>query len=186
MDSLADFFLRAKHRQIFALTWGIYGAGQVTLAEVAPPGALSFTNNWRFILLFETLLLPFVLCFMGWLWSMGSFLYALVKPPLRLNIAVFRAAVAYTALYLLAALPLFLNLNERAPEAMVISLHLLAMLCLIYLFHFVAKSLVMTNKGKDVTFGDYGVYLALLWVSPLGVWMIQPRVNQLYAERKRD
>ena len=40
MDSVADFFLRAKHWQIFALAWGIYGAAQVTLIAVAPPGSL--------------------------------------------------------------------------------------------------------------------------------------------------
>jgi hypothetical protein len=60
------------------------------------------------------------------------------------------------------------------------------MICLIYVLYFVAKSLVLTNKRRHVTLGDYAWSLFLLWVSPLGVWMIQPRINQLYAERKRD
>jgi hypothetical protein len=172
---VADFFLRAKHWQIFALTWGIYGAGQVTLTALAPPGALSLTNNLRFILLFEVLIFPFVLCFMGWFWSMGSFLYSLVKPGLRLNLSLFRAAVAYTTLYLLTAVPFFLKFNGRILEAILIPMHLLAMLCLIYVFYFVAKSLVLTNKRKDVTLGDYVWSLVLLWASFLGVWVILTR-----------
>jgi len=51
------------------------------------------------------------------------------------------------------------------------------MICLIYVLYFVAKSLVLTNKRRHVTQGDYAWSLFLL---------IQPRINQLYAERKRD
>src|SRR4029077_20266015 len=127
---------RAKHWQIFALTWGIFGVGQVTLTALAPSGALSLTNYWRFILLFEVLIFPFVLCFMGWFWSMGSFLFRLVKPDLRTNDSVFRAAVAYTTLYLLTAAPLFVMVNESTWDVVVIPLHLLAMVCLIYVFYF--------------------------------------------------
>jgi hypothetical protein len=36
----------------------------VTLIAVAAPGSLSLTHNFRFILLFETLIFPFVLCIM--------------------------------------------------------------------------------------------------------------------------
>jgi hypothetical protein len=154
------------------------------LTAVAPRGAVSLTNNWRFILLFEVLMFPFILCLMGWFWFMGSFLYSLVKPGLRPRIYFFCAAVTYTTVYLLAALPLFLKVNDNTWKAIVIPLHLLAMLCLIYVFYFVAKSLVLTNKRKDVTLGDYAWSLVLLWASFLGVWMIQPRINQLYAERK--
>ena len=177
---MVDFFLRAKHWQIFALTWGIYGAAQVTLTALAPSGALSLAHNFRFILLFETLMFPFVLCFMGWLWSMGSFLYSLVKPGLGPDIFLFRVAVGYTTLYLLTAVVLFLTVND----VIVLPLHLFAIICLIYVFYFVAKSLVLTNKRRHVTVGDYGWSLVLLWASFLGVWMIQPRINQLYAERK--
>jgi hypothetical protein len=184
MDSVADFFLRAKHWQMFALTWGIYGVAQVTLSALAPSGALSLTNNLRFILLFEALIFPFVIFFMGWFWSMGSFLYSLVKPDLRPNISFFRAAVAYTTLYLLTAVAFFLKLNDSTLEVIVIPLHLLALLCLIYVFYFVAKSLVLTNKRKHVALGDYAWSLVLLSASFFGVWTIQPRINQLYAGRK--
>lgn len=163
MDSVADFFLRAKHWQIFALAWGIYGAAQVTLIAVAPPGSLSLTHNFRFILLFETLIFPFVLCIMEWFWSIGSFLYLLTKRGLRPDITLFRAALVYATLYLLTALPLFLTVND----VIVFPLHLLAMICLIYVLYFVAKSLVLTNKRRHVTLGDYTWSLFLLWVSPL-------------------
>ena len=72
----------------------------------------------------------------------------------------------YAPLYLLTALPLFLTVND----VIVFPLHLLAMICLIYVLYFVAKSLVLTNKRRHVTLGDYAWSLFLLWVSPLGVW----------------
>ena len=88
-------------------------SGQVTLIAVAPPGSLSLTHNFRFILLFEILIFAFVLCIMGWFWSIGSFLYLQTKPGLRPDITLFRAPLVYATLYLLTALPLFLTVNDR-------------------------------------------------------------------------
>jgi hypothetical protein len=47
----------------------------------------------------------------------------------------------------------------------------------------VAKNLVKAETGKRVTFYDYAGPFFLLWFFPIGVWFIQPRINQLYAEK---
>jgi hypothetical protein len=185
MSPAVEFFLRAKHWQIFVLTWGVYGAGQIILSAVAPSGSLSW-RNWAFLWTFEVIILLFVVGYIGWFWSMGHFLDATVKASLRLNVTLFRVAVVYVTAYLLVALPLFLLLDDNPNvEALVISLHLFAVFCFLYLPYFVSKNLAMRNKGKPVTFEGYSLYLFLLVVSFLGVWTIQPRINQLYAETKR-
>jgi hypothetical protein len=66
----------------------------------------------------------------------------------------------------------------------VLPLHLFAIFCMFYIFYFVAKSLVMVNKGRQVAFGDYAKSLILLFLFPIGVWRIQPRINQLYAQSR--
>jgi hypothetical protein len=58
------------------------------------------------------------------------------------------------------------------------------MLCLIYVFYFVAKSLVLTNKRKDVTVGDYVWSLVLLWASLNGLLrQLDFRSGQMYENR---
>ena len=127
-------------------------------------------------------LLPFVVCFMGWLWSLGSFLSSIAEPSLRLNLHFFRFAILFSSLYLLTALPFFLSSNPTI-EAIILPMHFLALVCLLYAFYFVSKSLVVAETGEAVTFNDYAISLLLFLCSFIGIWLIQPRINRLYAHR---
>jgi hypothetical protein len=182
LKGVTDFFLRAKHWQIFVLVWGTYFVGQMAIASSLPTTTGPFENPLKVGLFSEAVMVPFVVCLMGWLWSMGSFLFLIVKPTLKLNIGFFRFALTYSTLYLLTALPFFLSRNP-AVEAVILPMHLLALFCLIHVLYFVSKSLVIAEQGKTVTFGDYALSLLLLSLSPIGVWLIQPRINRFYAER---
>jgi hypothetical protein len=45
----------------------------------------------------------------------------------------------------------------------------------------VSKSLVIAEKGEPITFDDYALSLLLLFFSLIGISLIQPRINRLYA-----
>jgi hypothetical protein len=47
----------------------------------------------------------------------------------------------------------------------------------------VSKSLVLAETGKPASFYDYAGPFFLLWFFPVGIWIVQPRVNRLYSER---
>ncbi len=177
---VTDFFLRAKQWQIFSLLGATYVAGQIAIGAYFPPNGFS-AIPLKLSLLAEAVMTPFVLFFMGWLWSVGKFLRAVVKPSLRMNIGFFHLSVGYATLYLLTALPL---LFTRIPpsEAVILPLHFFALFCLGYISYFVSKNLVMKNKNRSVVFGDYALDFLMLLAFPVGVWSIQPRINQLYAE----
>jgi hypothetical protein len=59
------------------------------------------------------------------------------------------------------------------------------MVCLFYLLYFVSKNLVLTEAGKQVSFYEYAGPFFLLWFFPMGVWIVQPKVNQLYEEKSK-
>jgi len=65
--------------------------------------------------------------------------------------------------------------------AVIFPLHLFAMFCQVYSWYFVSKSLALAEKQQSVSFEDYLGYICALWIFPVGVWIIQPRVNGLYA-----
>jgi len=65
---------------------------------------------------------------------------------------------------------------------LIFPLHLLAMFCLFYLLYFVSKSLVLAETCKPASFNEYAGLFFLIWVFPIGVWFIQPRINRQYAE----
>jgi hypothetical protein len=180
LQGITSFFLRAKHWQVFVLTWGAYLVGTMALVVSVPEGPIE--NPLRVGLVTEVVMLPFIVCFMGWLWSMGSFLFSISEPSLKLSIHYFRFAIVFPTLYLLTALPFFLS-RDSTVEAIILPLHLLAVFCLLYVIYFVSKSLVIAEKCEAVTFNDYALSLFLLFFSLIGIWLIQPRINRLYARR---
>ena len=58
------------------------------------------------------------------------------------------------------------------------------MFSLVYIFYFVSKSLVSAERNAPVAFSNYAGALFLIWFFPIGIWIIQPRINWLYEDRK--
>jgi hypothetical protein len=181
LEAITRFFLRAKHWQVFVLVWGAYFVGQMAMVAVIPEGSL--TNPLRVGLFTEAVMSPFLVFFMGWLWSVGSFLFSISESSLKPNIRVFRFAIIFPTLYLFTALPFFLSSSSTVMETVILPLHLLALACLIYVFSFDAKSLVIAEKGEAVTSNDYVLPLFFFFFSLIGIWLIQPRINRLYANQ---
>jgi hypothetical protein len=94
-----------------------------------------------------------------------------------MNLSFFRVALVFVPVYLAVFFPVVLI--AEPPSQIIAPLHLFATFCIFYAFYFVARSLVTVNKGRQVSFGDYAKPLILLLLFPIGVWSIQPRINQL-------
>jgi hypothetical protein len=185
MHLIGKFFLHAKHWQIFLLLFGISSLGNAALIVSILTTTQSSLALWDpGSLLFAVLTLLLMFCFLGWLWSMGSFLDSIVQPELRLKMKIFRAAVIYPMCYLPIFMALFQSLSVKPMLFVVLfPLHVLAMFCIFYLLYFVSKSLVMTETRKASSFYEYAGPFFLLWFFLIGVWFIQPRINRLYAAR---
>ncbi|PYX58241.1 MAG: hypothetical protein DMG76_09630 [Acidobacteria bacterium] len=188
MDVVANFFLRAKHWQIFLLLFVLGFVGDVA-AVVSSISATSKSSDdfGKLGLPFAFMMALFMLCFLGWFWSMGSFLGSIVQPALRLKTGFFRVALVYPGLYIFVFMAFFQSTTTNpALLAIFFPLHLFAMFCLFYDLYFVSKSLVMAETSKPVSFYDYAGPFFLIWFFPLGVWFIQPRINRLYGQARRD
>jgi hypothetical protein len=177
---LANFFLRAKHWQLFLLLCVVPTILEFTAAGYMPTTFRFWRDLGPVSFLFLGLMFVDMLCLFAWLWAMGSFLIALQKPVVRLKLSFFRIALIYAPVYGIAFFAVLLTYEP--PVQAVLPLHLFAMYCMFYIFYFVARSLATVNKGKEVFFSDYAKPLILLLLYPIGVWRIQPRINQLYAQ----
>jgi hypothetical protein len=182
VKAIANFFLRAKHWQIFLL---LYAAP--TIAEFSAVGVISATiRSWHNFgpggFFFLGVMVLYLLCFLAWFGSMGLLFRSIVKPELRMETQFFRFALVYPVLYV----PIFFFLvipDTRVPVWIILPLHLACMVCLFYLLYFVSKNLVLAETGKQVSFYEYAGPFFLLWFFPIGVWIVQPKVNRLYAEK---
>lgn len=174
MNWLTRFFLRAKAREIFLLSVGVL---------VLPQIPLFVANQGESIRLDWGPALACMVCVNAWFWIVGSFLNSVVLPRLRPGLGLFRFALIYPVLYLSGVL-VFSPGPLATLGLVVFPLHLLAVLCMFYLLSFVSKNLVLAQTGKDVTFYDYAGPFFLLWFFPIGIWIVQPRMNRLYVQRE--
>src|SRR5579862_2249707 len=183
MRALAQFFLRAKRWQILFLVLGIGSVGG-TVALLIPllhersPEAL-FSG----ILPFGLVMAFCMSCQSAWLWSLGSFLNSNSRPVLRMRPTFFNFAVLFPVAYVFMFVAIFqATATEPLLFLAIFPLHFLAMFCVFCDLYFVSKSLAAVETGKLVTFPDYAGRFFLLWFFPVGVWLIQPRINQLQAQ----
>jgi len=114
---------------------------------------------------------------------MGAFVNSIVQPELRMKSGFFRVALIFPLCYFVFFIATFQNPSPGL-LGVILPLHVFAMACMFYLLYFVSKSLVLAETSEPASFYDYAGPFILLWFFPVGIWIVQPRVNQLYSERK--
>ena len=168
--------LNLKHWQVFALLctpyiisiifWqGNFSIGNITALEISViAGVLS------------------LILFFSWILSIGLLLNSIPDNPYRfkkwlLIFAVICCIIGYSELNLQR-----LNLaNGNIPNPISALLTPLAFFGIIYTFYNVPKSLKSLESDKKAKFSEWIVDAFILFIFPIGIWIIQPRLNKIYA-----
>ena len=184
MNGIARFFLRAKHWQVFVLLvctqLAEFVAWIATELTAGPSHGLLIS-----MLIGEAATVTYCLCLVGWWWSMGSLLHSMVKPTRELNITLFR--VSCIVFLLLCGILAPLSRLTDDPRLLIAAIGPMLLLFLFsgfYIPYFLSKSLVIKNRGRAALGSGEVAFFFLFLFSIVGVWLIQPRINQLYAEKK--
>jgi hypothetical protein len=180
MSAIRQFFLRAKAHQVSFLVTGVSAVGQgVILKSITtiPDGPAGTPFGRLPLAMVASICNSIVLLWLGFL---GTSLNEIARPNLRRNTIFFFLALEVAAIYFI-----LLSISVQDPRMLnkIGPLAIVGTVCLFYAVRFVAKGLVMAETGKDSTFAEYVTTLLLLCFFPLGIWVIQPRVNRLYAEK---
>jgi|SRR5579872_2995058 len=189
MEALQTFFIRAKHWQIFIAfaTVTCAAVGAMLRSLMRSPQEV-FDHLLPFFVAMEVLAMLFAV----WVWTLGIFLSAAVPPRLRMKQTFFRISAIFVPLYL----PVFGVFSQSlkhprnvalvlASFALIIPLHFFALFCQAYSSYFVSRALALLENSRPVSFADYVGYFFAIWLFPIGVWIIQPRINRFYADATR-
>jgi hypothetical protein len=183
--------LTLKHWQIFMILIGL----PVILQIVGMIAMISGKNRTIALLSFPIMLLLFIAIFFGWFYALATSLNKRLPDTVRMNLTKFKwflfIPVAYMLILSVFMVGLFTNMsNPHQPPiqifALVVPLHLFSMFCIFYCLYFTAKSLKAVELQRPVSFGDYAGEFFLLWFFPVGVWIIQPRVNKMFVSSPDD
>lgn len=181
-----NFFLRLRHWQLFLLMLLV-----PILCQIIFMGIMISSESPRLLmLLFPIVMLWYIGTYFGWMYSVSKAMHEKVPFQLRGTLSRFRVFMLIPIIYMLC-LSLYValmshfqfnGLSSVAFLCIVMPLHLFSMFCIFYCLYFCAKTLKAAEWQRPVTFSDFAGEFFLLWFFPIGVWILQPRINRLAAD----
>ncbi|MCG8385551.1 MAG: hypothetical protein MJA30_08430 [Cytophagales bacterium] len=187
-------FLKAKHWQLFLLTFGIPIILQIVIMiSMLMSAGWSTKINPTFMIsyfaVFPIVMLIFIAAFFGWFWVVAIGLQTKVPDGITMKVGRFKIFLFIPLIYILFVLGFMLIamnyvFQDGTPPnpgifALIVPLHLFSMFCIFYCLYFVAKTFKTVELQRKVTFSDFAGEFFMIWFYPIGIWVIQPRINKM-------
>lgn len=146
------FFLKIKAWQLFLYFAACCLAANLLQAKPHAAAMVFRLISWGYI---------------AWAWTVGIALSKSIPADFRIKTVFFNAGASY---FILCALILI------DPFSMII----MGTPAYLYMQYFVSRNLEQAERQKPVGFVDYAGSFFLLYTFPIGLWIIQPRINRLF------
>ncbi|HAH38820.1 MAG TPA: hypothetical protein DEQ87_17840 [Algoriphagus sp.] len=198
---MTEKFLKAKHWQLFLLTFGIPMMLQFLMVgtiftNVGTGNNPDPTFIFNYMKFFPIMMIIFTGVFFGWFWSVAVGLQIKVPEDVKMKVKKFKIFFFIPMVYLLFV-TLFMGVqlnglmtNGTEPSvgligvlvAVIVPLHLFSMFCIFYSLYFVAKTFKTVELQREVNFSDFAGEFFLFWFYPIGIWIVQPKINKMIIE----
>ena len=208
---MIQLFLKAKHWQLFL----IFFAAPLIIQFVAmgsfmnsipfdvdvEPDPEEIAGTFRnFFQLIPIIMLPMILGFSGWIWSISVGLYPKLPPNHGLKLNLFKGTLIASLVimifyfyFLINAFGGMFEMMEDSTEItempswigqilMMFPLLLIALGCSIYTYYHTAKTLKLVEVGDTKPKPEFVGEFFMIWFYYIGVWIIQPKVNKMQLE----
>lgn len=154
---------------------------------------------FNFFKFFPVLMIIFAGTFFGWFWSIAIGLQNKVPANVKMKTGKFKIFFFIPITYMLliaigigttmSGLPGMVESGDQpdigligSMMGIIIPLHLFSMFCIFYSLYFVAKTVKTVELQRETTFSDFAGEFFMIWFYPIGIWIIQPKVNKMAEE----
>ncbi len=188
---MTEKFLRAPHWQLFLFSFGIPFLMQLLGTAVSLSNLVAFATpdaapSWPYYLSSAGSLTIGVVLY-GWTWSVGSGLQKRMPREFRRSTIGFGAVVATLAGLCFGSLFYSGNMLLLVDEANAFTLLFWTILPLLgvwmvshfYCAVYVADLIITAEQEREPTKHELLQLALLIWFFPVGIWIVQPRVNRL-------
>jgi len=190
---MIDRFLNAKHWQLFLLIVGIPMIFQFIMMGTmfANIGGNNNPNPdfmFNYVHFFPIMMLLFMGVFFGWFWSVAIGLQRVIPDKIKLKVNRFKIFLLIPIVYMIFFLGFFMtSFTSGGPNpgifAVILPIHLFSMFCIFYSLYFVAKTFKTAELQRKVTFSDFAGEFFMIWFYPIGIWIVQPKINKMIKEK---
>ncbi len=200
-----NFMTRLKHWQVFLLVYGIPIIAYIYFLRrmISAMDAMEYTEPFREMQALVWVMMPFLLFYMFWFLATGLALHRRLPPQVNMNRNRFVLITLISTLLNLVAIFLMTRWFLRFPEWVetaqdpavfpvellrimipVMVMQLIAMAGFVYMFIFIGKALKSVETKTEAHGDSYIGEFFLLWFWPIGIWLLQPRINRIFAANK--
>lgn len=121
----------------------------------------------------------------GWMFSVGAWSNSKLPESRQSSVVGYAVALVLPIVYLLMYILFYLpGLEAHGPPTVpplwLLPMHMLSMVGAFYGFWYTARQLKSLLVNEDADFMIFSSTFLFLFIFPLGIWIIQPSVNQLY------
>jgi len=195
---MTEKFLKAKHWQLFVLTFGIPMIFQFVMIGTIFSNVASGHNPdpsfiFNYMKFFPIMMFIFTGVFFGWFWSVVTGLQSKIPQEAKMKLVRFKIFFFIPLIYILFILivvGVFMNgiINKTSEPnpivigafiAIIFPLHLFSMFCIFHSLYFVAKTFKTAELQREVSFSDFAGEFFMIWFYPIGIWIVQPKINKM-------
>ena len=198
---MTEKFLKAKHWQLFLLTFGIPMIFQFVMmgtmfAKIGTGNNPDPSFMFSYMKFFPILMILFMGVFFGWFWSVVIGLQKVIPAEAQMKLKRFKifffiplVYILFLSIFIGGAMSGFAD-SSNAPNpgliggmmAIIFPLHLFSMFCIFHSLYFVAKAFKTAELKRKVSFSDFAGEFFLIWFYPIGIWIVQPKINKMIEE----
>lgn len=109
-----------------------------------------------------------------WIYSLASDSFALLPNGHSLSLWKLRIPIIYSLVYIVLVTLVFSTI-----EQWLIPFHIVMMISVLFVFYYASKIIVTAESGLDTHLVDYLPIIFGFWFFFIGVWFIQPKVQNL-------
>jgi hypothetical protein len=183
------FFFRVKHWLLFLFMFIVPVLFQAIVmgdlfAQMTTKGNNPFVFKSDHAIYFGAIIFLYAVIQFGWYWSMAFGLQRFIPKELRLNLNKFSVAFYLPIFYFIYFIGYFLSTFPPNQDDIywligMIPFNFIAMGCIFYCMYFIAKALKTAELQRKVSFPEYIGEFAMIWFHWIGVWIIQPKLNNM-------
>ena len=158
---------------------------------LALPTILSLMFKIPFVPLVSASIGLFILLVLfAWMFSIGTWSNRHLPESRRRSMLLFGVSLAlpiiYVLMYIILYIPLLQNGGPSRPPLWLLPMHMFSMLGIFYGIWYTARQLKSLLENEDADFMIFSSTFFLLFIFPIGIWLIQPEVNQLYYKLEQS
>jgi len=131
-----------------------------------------------------------LLVLFAWMFSIGTWSNRHLPESRRRSMLLFGISLAlpiiYVLMYIILYIPMLESGGPSRPPLWLLPMHMFSMLGIFYGIWYTARQLKSLLENQDADFMIFSSTFFLLFIFPIGIWLIQPEVNQLYYKLEQS